>query len=83
MEEKETNSATATTTPQATETAATTTSASAGSETPQTDINNMAEDAEREHELVVDETPVEQVVIDPATLNPLSPEVISRHAHTP
>jgi hypothetical protein len=82
MEEKEVNSAPATTMSQATETGATTMSASSGSETHQNDINNMAEDAEREHEPAVHESPVEHV-IDPSTLNPLSPEVISRHTCPP
>jgi hypothetical protein len=40
--EKEANTATATTTSQATETAAMTTSASSGSETHQNEINNMS-----------------------------------------
>lgn len=80
MEEKEANSPEATTRPQAPETAASALLGSANAD--QNDINNTAEDAEREDGLAVHESPVEEVVIDPSTLNPLSPEVISRHKHT-
>ena len=39
----------------------------------------MAEDAEREHELAVDDSPVEKITVDPSTLTPTSPQVISRY----
>jgi hypothetical protein len=35
-------------------------------------------DGEHEHEIAVEETPVEKVEVDPSTLTPTSPEVISR-----
>jgi hypothetical protein len=35
-------------------------------------------DQEDEHEIMVEETPIENVEIDPSTLTPTSPEVISR-----
>lgn len=38
---------------------------------------NMA-DQEEEHEIMVEEAPVEKVEVDPSTLTPTSPEVISR-----
>jgi hypothetical protein len=34
---------------------------------------------EHEHEIQVEETPIEKVEIDPSTLTPTSPEVISRY----
>jgi translation initiation factor 2 subunit 3 len=70
MEENETNTATQAPAP---------TTASASSTTPQNDVNNMAEDAEPERELAVNEPPIEQVTVDPSTLTPTSPQVISRH----
>jgi hypothetical protein len=34
--------------------------------------------ADTEHDIVVEETPIEKVEIDPSTLTPTSPEVISK-----
>jgi hypothetical protein len=34
---------------------------------------------EHEHDIVLEETPVEKVEVDPSTLTPTSPEVISRY----
>jgi hypothetical protein len=34
---------------------------------------------EHDHEIQVEETPIEKVEIDPSTLTPTSPEVISRY----
>ena len=45
-------------------------------EEPKTDPK-MA-DQEEEHEVVLEETPIEKVEVDPSTLTPTSPEVISR-----
>jgi hypothetical protein len=43
-------------------------------------IANMADrENEHEHEIEVQETPIEKVEIDPSTLTPTSPEVISRY----
>jgi hypothetical protein len=39
-------------------------------------------DIENEAEISVEETPVEKVEIDPSTLTPTSPEVISRYTLT-
>jgi len=39
----------------------------------------MAEDADRDHELAVEEAAVEEITVDPSTLTPTSPEVISRY----
>jgi len=36
------------------------------------------EQQEHEHDIVLVETPVEKVEVDPSTLTPTSPEVISR-----
>jgi hypothetical protein len=35
-------------------------------------------DDQEEHEIMVEEAPVEKVEVDPSTLTPTSPEVISR-----
>jgi len=35
-------------------------------------------DQEEEHEVALEETPIEKVEVDPSTLTPTSPEVISR-----
>ena len=42
-----------------------------------TQTSNMA-DYENEHEIPVEEAPVEKVEVDPSTLTPTSPEVISK-----
>jgi len=33
---------------------------------------------ENDHDIILEETPIEQVEVDPSTLTPTSPEVISR-----
>lgn len=35
-------------------------------------------DQEEEHEIILEETPIEKIEVDPSTLTPTSPEVISR-----
>ena len=43
-------------------------------------LANMADhENEHEHEIQVEETPIEKVEIDPSALTPTSPEVISRY----
>ena len=41
------------------------------------------ENDEREHDLIIEETPIEAVDIDPSKLTPTSPEVISKCVSIP